>query len=60
VVVTLVIRLLAVRFGWSLPEQRELSRIPRPRWPRIARRPASTTERTDTGSLPRYRIDKPE
>ncbi len=34
VVVTTVIRLLAVRFGWSLPEQRTLSRIPRPRWPR--------------------------
>jgi len=32
--VTLVIRLLAVRFGWSLPEQRALSRLPRWRRPR--------------------------
>src|SRR6478752_446705 len=39
VVVTLVIRLLAVRFGWSLPEQRELGRLPRVRWPRFAPRP---------------------
>lgn len=38
VVLTTVIRLLAVRFGWSLPEQRTLSRIPRPRWPRRATR----------------------
>ncbi|BDZ50911.1 UPF0126 membrane protein [Frondihabitans sucicola] len=27
-IVTVVIRLLAVRFGWSLPEQRALSRLP--------------------------------
>jgi uncharacterized membrane protein YeiH len=60
VVVTLILRLLAVRLGWSLPEQRELSLSSfRPRWPRIARRPSSV-ERTDTGSLPRYLIDKPE
>jgi uncharacterized membrane protein YeiH len=32
--VTLVIRLLAVRFGWTLPEQRALSRLPRWRRPR--------------------------
>jgi uncharacterized membrane protein YeiH len=38
VLVTTVIRLLAVRFGWSLPEQRTLNRIPRPRWPRRAAR----------------------
>lgn len=38
VIVTTVIRLLAVRFGWSLPEQRSLNRLPRPRWPRPARR----------------------
>lgn len=56
VAVTLVIRLLAVRFGWSLPEQRELGRIPRPRWPRIARR--SVEERTDTGAIPRYKIER--
>lgn len=37
VVVTTVIRLLAVRFGWSLPEQRALSRLPKPRWPRVSR-----------------------
>ncbi|MGH1523192.1 trimeric intracellular cation channel family protein [Leifsonia sp. L25] len=30
VIVTLVIRLLAVRFGWSLPEQRELGRLRAP------------------------------
>ncbi|MFF1879017.1 trimeric intracellular cation channel family protein [Leifsonia sp. NPDC058230] len=60
VVVTLILRLLAVRFGWSLPEQRELSLSSfRPRWPRIARRPSSA-ERTDTASLPRYKIDRPE
>jgi hypothetical protein len=62
VAVTLLIRLLAVRFGWSLPEQRELGRIPRPRWPRIALRPSqrrrSVEERTETGALPRYRIDR--
>jgi len=28
-IVTFLIRLLAVRFGWSLPEQRALSRLPR-------------------------------
>jgi hypothetical protein len=57
-----------VRFGWSLPEQRELGRIPRPRWPRLIRAPHRTAEsaaertadRTDTGTLPRYRIDKGE
>jgi uncharacterized membrane protein YeiH len=38
VVVTTVIRLLAVRFGWSLPEQRSLNRIPRPRWNLTLRR----------------------
>ncbi|ROS62149.1 putative membrane protein YeiH [Frigoribacterium sp. PhB160] len=32
--VTLVVRLLAVRFGWTLPEQRALSRLPRWRRPR--------------------------
>ena len=63
VVVTLAIRLLAVRFGWSLPEQRELGRLPRMRWPRLrppARSDGRTTERTDTGTIPRYRIDKGE
>ncbi len=32
--VTVSIRLLAVRFGWTLPEQRALSRLPRWRRPR--------------------------
>jgi len=32
--VTLLVRLLAVRFGWTLPEQRALSRLPRWRRPR--------------------------
>jgi uncharacterized membrane protein YeiH len=32
--ITLVIRMLAVRFGWTLPEQRALSRLPRWRRPR--------------------------
>ncbi len=32
VVVTTVIRLLAVRFGWRLPEQRALGRVPRLNW----------------------------
>ena len=35
VVLTTLVRILAMRFGWSLPEQRALSRLPRlPRWPR--------------------------
>jgi len=34
VAVTAVIRLLAVRYGWSLPEQRALSRVPRLGWRR--------------------------
>ncbi|AAT89262.1 hypothetical protein ATY41_10320 [Leifsonia xyli subsp. xyli] len=61
VVVTLVIRLLAVRFGWSLPEQRELGRIQPPRWMAFGRRPSAqrTLDRTDTGAIPRYRIEKP-
>jgi uncharacterized membrane protein YeiH len=44
VVVTTVVRLLAVRYGWSLPEQRAIRRMPkisasalRPRWPRLRR-----------------------
>ncbi|AND16719.1 hypothetical protein C5C18_00595 [Rathayibacter tritici] len=32
--VTTLIRLLAVRYGWSLPEQRGLSGVPRLRWRR--------------------------
>jgi uncharacterized membrane protein YeiH len=32
--VTVIVRLLAVRFGWTLPEQRALSRLPRWRRPR--------------------------
>nr|WP_246313079.1 TRIC cation channel family protein [Leifsonia shinshuensis] len=64
VLVTLIIRLLAVRFGWSLPEQRELGRLRAPRWMAFGfgRRPSDerTIERTDTGAIPRYRIqDKP-
>jgi uncharacterized membrane protein YeiH len=31
---TVLLRLLAVRFGWTLPEQRALSRLPRWRRPR--------------------------
>ena len=34
--VTTLIRLLAVRYGWSLPEQRALSGVPRLRWRRRA------------------------
>lgn len=38
VVLTTIVRILAIRFGWSLPEQRALSRLPRlPRWPRSVR-----------------------
>lgn len=33
-ITTFLIRLLAVRFGWTLPEQRALSRLPRWRRPR--------------------------
>ncbi|MEO6826279.1 MAG: TRIC cation channel family protein [Microbacteriaceae bacterium] len=43
VVVTTVIRLLAVRFGWRLPEQRSLTRLPRPPWARRARDSAVST-----------------
>jgi uncharacterized membrane protein YeiH len=32
--ITFAIRMLAVRFGWTLPEQRALSRLPRWRRPR--------------------------
>lgn len=40
VVVTTLVRILAVKFGWSLPEQRALSRLPRlPRWPRTGNGP---------------------
>jgi uncharacterized membrane protein YeiH len=62
VVATLTIRLLAVRYGWSLPEQRELGRLQRPRLPRFGRRPSPqrTAERTETGAIPQYRIDKPD
>jgi uncharacterized membrane protein YeiH len=44
VTVTTVVRLLAVRYGWSLPEQRAIRRLPRiqaawpPRLPRVRRR----------------------
>lgn len=44
VAVTTVVRLLAVRYGWSLPEQRAIRRLPRiqaawpPRLPRVRRR----------------------
>lgn len=48
VVATTVIRLLAVRFGWSLPEQRELSQLPRPRWPRRGRQQQPAV----TGGIP--------
>lgn len=60
--VTLLIRLLAVRFGWSLPEQRQLGRLRTPRWIPFRRRPTRehTIERTDTGAIPRYRIERPE
>ncbi|KJC65455.1 trimeric intracellular cation channel family protein [Agreia bicolorata] len=44
VIVTTVVRLLAVRYGWSLPEQRAIRSMPRisraalrPRWPRLRR-----------------------
>ncbi|MBF4634266.1 TRIC cation channel family protein [Agreia pratensis] len=44
VLVTTVVRLLAVRYGWSLPEQRAIRSMPRisraalrPRWPRLRR-----------------------
>lgn len=61
VIVTLIIRLLAVRFGWSLPEQRELGRLRAPSWMAFGfgRRPSveRTNERTDTGAIPRYRIE---
>jgi uncharacterized membrane protein YeiH len=39
VVITTTIRLLSVRYGWSLPEQRALSSWPR--WRRPFRRPGS-------------------
>ncbi|PRY70233.1 putative membrane protein YeiH [Glaciihabitans tibetensis] len=62
VVVTFGVRILAVLFNWSLPEQRRLERIPRlPRIPRIARFPRSSKDRNAaaragsprTGAIPR-------
>jgi uncharacterized membrane protein YeiH len=54
VVVTTVIRLLAVRFGWSLPEQRSLSKLPRMRWqvlkPRRRIAPGRPSNPGETGS----------
>jgi uncharacterized membrane protein YeiH len=48
VAVTFVVRILAVLFNWSLPEQRRLERIPRlPRLPRIGTtRPATQTRKS--------------
>ncbi|GAA3584523.1 hypothetical protein GCM10022198_04740 [Klugiella xanthotipulae] len=43
VIVTTVIRLLAVRYGWSLPEQRALSRIRRRETPRLPRPPRGSS-----------------
>ncbi|MEB4616636.1 trimeric intracellular cation channel family protein [Leucobacter sp. M11] len=47
VVVTAVIRLLAIRFGWSLPEQRALSRLRR----RKAREAEATIEAIQTRAI---------
>ncbi|NNC10767.1 hypothetical protein HII28_02565 [Planctomonas sp. JC2975] len=56
-VVTMAVRLLAVRFGWSLPEQRTLSlRRPRISFARLGRRgPDARTASPRTGSIPTYR-----
>ena len=48
VVVTAVLRLLAVRFGWSLPEQRALSRLRL----RRQREVEQTIEALKTGTIP--------
>jgi len=65
VVATTVIRLLSVKFGWSLPEQRALSQLPRPRWPRRAQQrtatnaipvlPVQASDTTPAGERPRRR-----
>jgi uncharacterized membrane protein YeiH len=55
VVLTTVIRLLAVRFGWSLPEQRALARLPRPRWPRRT----STDREQEAAPRRRYHLFRP-
>lgn len=47
VVVTAVLRLLAIRFGWSLPEQRALSRLRR----RKAREAEATIEAIQTRAI---------
>jgi uncharacterized membrane protein YeiH len=59
VVVTAVLRLLAVRFGWSLPEQRALSRI---RLRRQRQVEAAIDEAVSTGTirLPDERRERPE
>lgn len=55
VAVTTVIRLLAVRFGWSLPEQRTLSRIRL----RKQREVEETIEAIRTQTIPIVRPDQP-
>lgn len=64
ILVTSVIRLLAVVFRWSLPEQRALRTIPLPKLPQLIgirrSRPEHTRDRTETGSIPLYRINKAE
>jgi uncharacterized membrane protein YeiH len=55
--ITFTIRIASVRFGWSLPEQRSIDRMPRlPRLPRLPRIPRSTpgaarTVATTTGVI---------
>ena len=65
VAITFGVRILAVLFNWSLPEQRRLERIPRlPRLPRLAGFPRSSKDRSAaaragaprTGSIPRVTV----
>jgi uncharacterized membrane protein YeiH len=65
VVITFGVRILAVLFNWSLPEQRRIERIPRlPKLPRLAAFPRSSKDRNAasragsprTGSIPRVNV----
>ena len=55
VVVTAVIRLLAVRYGWSLPEQRALSRLRR----RKAREAEATIQAIQTQAIKIVPLEEP-
>nr|WP_324287776.1 TRIC cation channel family protein [Microcella daejeonensis] len=64
VVVTFGVRILSVLFGWSLPEQRRIERLPRIPRPRLARRRTVSTATGvihlhPTSSIPVQQQDEP-